>query len=121
MKGSPLEAGLQLVIASAAFGVLTLGLLWTKRFEVARYSSGVAVGAILAGWAFAQRPDFLPGELSLQDAAAGDATLIATLVTLVLALLVIVPAIALLFRLTLEGRLTERFRPIVTLDDRRDR
>jgi cytochrome d ubiquinol oxidase subunit II len=113
--------GLAMVIVSAAFGVLTLWLLWTKRFEAARYTSGVAVGAILAGWAFAQRPDFLPGELSLQDAAAGDATLIATLVVLVLALLVIVPAIAVLFRLTLEGRLTERFRPIVTVDDRGDR
>jgi cytochrome d ubiquinol oxidase subunit II len=113
--------GLAMVIVSAAFGALTLGLLWTNRFEVARYTSGVAVGAILAGWAFAQRPDFLPGQLSLEDAAAGDATLIATLVALVLALLVIVPAIAVLFRLTLEGRLTERFRPIVTVDERGDR
>jgi cytochrome bd ubiquinol oxidase subunit II len=113
--------GLAMVIVCAAFGVLTLWLLWTNRFEVARYTSGVAVGAILAGWAFAQRPDFLPGELSLHDAAAGDATLIATLVVLVLALLVIVPAIAVLFRLTLEGRLTERFRPIVTVDHRGDR
>jgi cytochrome bd ubiquinol oxidase subunit II len=113
--------GLAMVIASTAFGALTLGLLWTNRFELARYTSGAAVGAILAGWALAQRPDFLPGELSLQDAAAGDSTLIATLVALVLALLVIVPAIALLFRLTLEGRLTERFRPIVTVDDRGNR
>jgi cytochrome bd ubiquinol oxidase subunit II len=113
--------GLAMVIVSGAFGVLTLWLLRTNRFEVARYTSGVAVGAILAGWALAQRPDFLPGELSLQDAAAGDATLIATLVVLVLALLVIVPAIAVLFRLTLEGRLTERFRPIVTVDDGGDR
>jgi cytochrome bd ubiquinol oxidase subunit II len=113
--------GLAMVIASAAFGVLTLWLLWTSRFELARYTSGVAVGAVLAGWAFAQRPDFLPGQLSLQDAAAGDATLIATLVVLVLALLVIVPAIAVLFRLTLQGRLTGRVRPIVTLDERGDR
>ena len=115
------SGGLVMVIVSAAFGVLTLGLLWRNRFELARYTSGLAVGAILAGWAFAQRPDFLPGELSLRDAAAGDATLIATLVALVLALLVIVPAIAVLFRLTLEGRLTERFHPIVTVDDREDR
>jgi cytochrome d ubiquinol oxidase subunit II len=114
-------AGLAMVIVSALVGLLTLWLLWTRRFEVARYTSGVAVGAVLAGWAFAQRPDFLPGELSLQDAAAGDATLIATLVALVLALLVIVPAIAVLFRLTLQGRLTERFRPIVTPDDGGDR
>jgi cytochrome d ubiquinol oxidase subunit II len=115
------DGGLVMVIVSVAVGVLTLWLLWTNRFEIARYTSGVAVGAILAGWAFAQRPDFLPGELSLQDAAAGDATLVATLVALVLALLVIVPAIALLFRLTLGGSLTGEFRPIVGSDDGGDR
>jgi cytochrome d ubiquinol oxidase subunit II len=109
--------GLAMVVASAAVGLLTLWLLWTNRFEVARYTSGVAVGAMLAGLAFAQRPDFLPGEVSLQDAAADDPTLIATLVVLVVALLVIVPAVALLFRLTLQGRLSEQFQPIVSPDD----
>jgi cytochrome bd ubiquinol oxidase subunit II len=108
-------------LTSAAVGVLTLWLLWTNRFEVARYTSGIAVGSIVAGWAFAQRPDFLPGQLSLRDAAAGDATLVATLVVLVVALLVIVPAIALLFRLTLQGRLSERFQPIVAPDEHGNR
>jgi cytochrome bd ubiquinol oxidase subunit II len=112
--------GLAMVILSAAAGLLTLWLLLTNRFEIARYTSGVAVGAMLAGLAFALRPDFLPGELSLQDAAAGDATLIATLVALVVALLVIVPAIVILFRLTLQGRLYEQFGPIVGPDDRGD-
>jgi cytochrome d ubiquinol oxidase subunit II len=113
--------GLVMVIVSAVVGVLTLWLLWTNRFEIARYTSGVAVGAILAGWALAQRPDILPGELSLEDAAAGDATLIATLIALVLALLVIVPAIVVLFRLTLRDRLSERLQPIVTFDDQSER
>jgi cytochrome d ubiquinol oxidase subunit II len=110
-------AGLAMVIVSAAVGAVTLWLLWTNRFEAARYTSGVAVGAMIAGLAFALRPDFLPGQVSLRDAAAGNATLIATLATLVVALLVIVPSIALLFRLTLQGRLTEPFHPIVTTDD----
>jgi cytochrome d ubiquinol oxidase subunit II len=110
--------GLAMVIVSAAVGVLTVWLVWTGRFEVARYTSAVAVGAILAGWAFAQRPDFLPGELSLRDAAAGDATLTATLIALVVALLVIVPAIAVLFRLAVQGRLSEPVRPIVSPKER---
>jgi cytochrome bd ubiquinol oxidase subunit II len=113
--------GLAMVIVSAAVGALTLWLVWSNRFEVARYTSGVAIGTILAGWALAQRPDFLPGQLSLQDAAAGDATLLATLIVLVLALLVIVPAITVLFRLTLQGRLSEQLSPIVGTDDRGDR
>jgi cytochrome d ubiquinol oxidase subunit II len=113
--------GLAMVILSTAVGALTLWLVRANRFEVARYTSGVAVGAMLAGLAFAQRPDFLPGELSLRDAAADDATLIATLVVLVLAVLVIVPAIAVLFRLALKGLLSDRLHPIVMLDERKDR
>jgi cytochrome d ubiquinol oxidase subunit II len=113
--------GLAMVLVSAAVGLITVWLLWTNRFEVARYTSGVAVGAMLAGLAFALRPDFLPGQLSLQEAAADDTTLLATLIVLVLALLVIVPSIAFLFRLTLEGRLSDRFRPIVTPDEDGDR
>jgi cytochrome d ubiquinol oxidase subunit II len=104
--------GLVMVIASALAGAATLGLVWTGRFELARYTSGAAVGAVLAGWALAQRPDFLPGALSFQDAAAGDSTLLATLIALVVALAVIVPAIAFLFRLKLQGKLDERFEPI---------
>jgi cytochrome d ubiquinol oxidase subunit II len=104
--------GLAMVIVSAVVGILTIGLIWTSRFEVARYSSAVAVGAILVGWAVAQRPDFLPGALRFEDAAAGDATLIATLVAIALALLVIVPSLWWLFKLTLEGRLSGKFEPI---------
>jgi cytochrome d ubiquinol oxidase subunit II len=109
--------GLAMVLVSAAVGLLTLWLVWTSRFEIARLTSAVAVGAILAGWALAQRPYFLPGQLTLQEAAADDATLIATLVALVVALLVIVPSIAVLYRLALRGRLSEPLEPIVS-DDR---
>jgi cytochrome bd ubiquinol oxidase subunit II len=104
--------GLGMVIVSALVGLVTIGLIWTSRFELARFSSAAAVGAILVGLALAQRPDFLPGELSFQDAAAGDPTLIATLIALALALAVIVPSLWWLFKLKLEGRLGERFAPI---------
>jgi cytochrome d ubiquinol oxidase subunit II len=109
--------GLAMVLVSAAVGVLTVWLIWTSRFELARLTSAVAVGAIIAGWALAQRPYFLPGQLTLQEAAADDATLIATLVALVVALLVIVPSLAVLYRLALRGRLSEPLEPIVS-DDR---
>ncbi|HET8592894.1 MAG TPA: cytochrome d ubiquinol oxidase subunit II [Solirubrobacterales bacterium] len=105
--------GLASVIVAVLIGVLTLGLIASRRFEIARYTSGLAVGAVLVGMALAMRPDFLPGELSFQDAAAGNATLIATLIALVLALAVIVPSIWWLFKLNLEGRLRERFRPVI--------
>jgi cytochrome d ubiquinol oxidase subunit II len=104
--------GLAMVVVSALVGIATIGLIWTSRFELARYTSAVAVGAVVVGWVMAQRPDFLPGELSFQDAAAGDATLIATLIALALALAIIVPSLWWLFKLALEGRLAERFKPI---------
>jgi|HigsolmetaAR202D_1030399.scaffolds.fasta_scaffold04533_8 cytochrome d ubiquinol oxidase subunit II len=104
--------GLVMVIASVVVGVLTLVLIWTRRFEPARYTSGVAVGTVLTGWALAQRPDFLPGELAFRDAAASNVTLAATLIALALALMIIIPSFYWLFKLTLEGRLTEKFGPI---------
>jgi cytochrome d ubiquinol oxidase subunit II len=66
----------------------------------------------LVGWAAAQNHDFLPGQLSLQEAAAGDATLVATLIVLAVALAVILPSLALLFRLFQKGQLEQEFHPI---------
>jgi cytochrome d ubiquinol oxidase subunit II len=105
--------GLLSVIVTVVIGVITLGLIVSRRYEIARYTSGLAVGAVLTGMALAMRPDFLPGQLSFDDAAAGDSTLIATLAVFAIALAVLVPSIAWLFRLTLEGRLSDRYRPVL--------
>jgi cytochrome d ubiquinol oxidase subunit II len=105
-------AALVAMIASALAGAVTLWLIWTNRFEVARYTSAVAVGATLAAWAIGQRPYFLPGAVTLKQAAAGNATLIATFIALVLALAIIIPSLTMLFRLTLQDRLKEGFHPI---------
>ncbi len=118
-NGLTAGSGLAMVVMSSAVGVLTLWLVWTSRFEIARYTSAIAVGAVIAGWAFAQHPDFLPGQLTLRDAAAGEATLVATLVALFAALIVIVPSLSLLFRLTLRGQLTEELPPLAARADQR--
>ena len=110
-------AGLPMVVISTVVGVLTLWLLWTGRFEIARYTSAIAFGAVIAGWALAQRPDFLPGQLTLRDAAADDTTIVATLIVLLVALMLIVPAIAVLFRLALQGRLSGPLHPIAGSED----
>src|SRR5205085_1308396 len=49
------------LVVSAVGGVVTLGLVWLRRFEPARYTAAVAVAAIVAGWALAQSPRLLPG------------------------------------------------------------
>jgi cytochrome bd ubiquinol oxidase subunit II len=96
-------AGLVAVLVSAAAGVATLALVWCGRFEPARFSAAVAVAAVVAGWPLAQRPVFLPG-LTIEEAAAGHSTLVATIVSLAIGAVVLVPSLALLFGLVLRGR-----------------
>jgi cytochrome d ubiquinol oxidase subunit II len=60
-RGLTSDGGLATVVISAAAGVATLALVWRNRFGPARASAALAVAAIIAGWALAQRPWFLPG------------------------------------------------------------
>ena len=104
--------GLAFVVASALAGVVTLALVYTERFGAARLSAAAAVGAVIVGWAAAQSPDLLPGELTLDQAAAGDATLTALLVSVAFGLVLLVPALWWLFRLVLQGRLDQQYEPL---------
>src|SRR5262249_7358957 len=65
------------------------------------------VTAVIAGWGFAQRPQFLPG-LTIEQAAAGRSTLIAMLVALAVGAVVLLPSLGFLFTLVLRGRFDER-------------
>lgn len=91
------------VVASAGAGLATLELVRRARFEPARYLASAAVAAIVVGWALAQRPELLPG-LTVEEAAAGRPTLIATIVAVAVGAVVLVPSLALLFGLLLRGR-----------------
>src|SRR5262249_39342052 len=96
-------AGLAMVIASAVAGVTTLALVTRRRYELARVGAALAVAAIIAGWAAAQAPTFLP-DLTIQQAAAGRSTLIATIIAVAVGAIVLVPALVLLFGLFLHGQ-----------------
>lgn len=96
--------GLAMVAVSALAGVATLVLVWRSRFGPARVSAAVAVAAIVAGWAFAQQPQFLPG-LSIAEAAAARSTLVAVVVSVAAGAAVLVPSLMLLFGLLLRGYL----------------
>jgi cytochrome d ubiquinol oxidase subunit II len=96
--------GLAMVALSAAAGVATLVLVWRRRFDPARVSAALAVAAIVAGFGFAQHPVFLPG-LTIEQAAAGRATLVAVLVGVAAGAIVLLPSLALLFGLLLRGDL----------------
>jgi cytochrome bd ubiquinol oxidase subunit II len=92
------------LVVSVIAGVATLGLVWRRRYEPARYTAAVAVAATIAGWAVAQNPVFLHG-LTIREAAAGHDTLVAIVVAILGGALLLFPSLALLFRLTLGGEL----------------
>ena len=92
------------VIISAVAGAATLVLVYRRRFEPARYGAALAVAAVVAGWALARWPTILPG-LSIDQAAAGHDTLVWVVVCVFVGGAILFPSLALLFRLTLTGRL----------------
>src|SRR5947207_2678125 len=51
--------GLPALVVSAGAGIIALALVWRSRFELARYVAALAVAAIIAGWALAQKPEML--------------------------------------------------------------
>jgi cytochrome d ubiquinol oxidase subunit II len=91
------------VIASGIAGVATLLLVRRGRYEAARYCAALAVAAIIAGWALARWPIILPG-LTVDQAAASHDTLVCLVVAVVVGGVILFPALALLFRLTLTGQ-----------------
>ena len=96
--------GLPALIVSVIAGLATFALVVRERFEPARYTAAVAVAAIVAGWALAQSPVFLPG-LTVEEAAASHDVLVATVVAVVGGAIILFPSLVLLFRLTLGGQL----------------
>jgi cytochrome bd ubiquinol oxidase subunit II len=96
-------AGLVAVLISVVAGAATLALVTARRFEPARLSAAAAVASIVAGWALAQEPMILP-DLSIEEAAASDATIAAVLIAFVAGALILVPSLTFLFRLVLTGR-----------------
>jgi cytochrome bd ubiquinol oxidase subunit II len=107
------DGGVAAVAVSAAAGLLTLFLVWRRHFGPARTSAALAVAAIVAGWALAQRPRVLPG-LTIDQAAASHSTLVAVIVAVACGAIVLVPALLLLFRLVLRGHLDPAATPDAT-------
>jgi cytochrome d ubiquinol oxidase subunit II len=94
------------VIVSSVAGVATLMDVYSRRFELARYSAALAVGSIVASWAIARWPLILPG-LTVQAAAAGHRTLVWVVLSVIVGGAIVLPSMGLLFRLTLTDRLQD--------------
>lgn len=91
--------GLPLVVLSGLAGLASILLLLRHRLVAARAAAGLAVTAVIWGWATAQYPWMLPPELTIAQAAAPRTTLVAMLVSLIVGGILLVPSLGLLFTL----------------------
>jgi cytochrome d ubiquinol oxidase subunit II len=103
-RGLTTGGGLAALVVSVLAGTATLALVWTRRYEPARFTAATAVAAIVAGWALAQNPRLLPG-LTVRQAAAPHDALVAVVVAIIAGGALLLPALGTLFRLALGGRL----------------
>jgi cytochrome d ubiquinol oxidase subunit II len=93
-----------LIIVSALAGAGTLVLLFRRRYAVARLTAVAAVAAVITGWGVAQYPWMLVDEVTIEDAAGAPATLTGLLIVVVLAGVIVLPALVYLFWLTQSER-----------------
>jgi cytochrome d ubiquinol oxidase subunit II len=81
-------------------GVATLWLVFRRSYAISRVPAAVAVASVVTGWGVGQYPWLLVDEVTINDAAGADATLTGLLVVVVLAGVIVLPALAYLLRLT---------------------
>jgi NADH dehydrogenase len=103
-----LHEALPFVIASAVFGLATLGGLW-RLFtgRQVRLLAAATVVSVLVGWGVAQYPYVFPTTLTIDQAAAPGSTLSWLLITSILFAAFVIPVLVLLFVLDQRSRLDE--------------
>lgn len=82
-----------LVLISGGGGIASLALLLRRRYVAARFGAAIAVAAVLWGWAVAQYPYLLGGQLTVAEAAANETTLRVLLVGLVIGAALVIPSL----------------------------
>ena len=91
---------LQLVILAGLCGLAVLALLTAGRPRGVRVLAAAGVAAVIWGWGVAQYPVLLPGtNVTLSNAGAPPATLVAIVVLFVVAVVIVGPSFGLLFSL----------------------
>jgi cytochrome d ubiquinol oxidase subunit II len=104
--------GLPLIIVSAACGVAVLVLLRRGARRGARALAVGAVAAVVCGWGVAQHPYLLPQVLTIDAAAAPSATLTGLLIVFGVAVVLVIPSLALLYTLAQRDLIAEGDAPV---------
>lgn len=98
---------LPVVVLSAIAGTASLVLLLRRSHRGARLAAIAAVFFVIVGWGVAQWDYLLPETLAVSDAVAPTGTIASLIVVTLLAVVIIFPAIGLLFTLDQKGLLPE--------------
>jgi cytochrome bd ubiquinol oxidase subunit II len=100
--------GLPLVLVSLVCGAGAFVLLWRGYARGVRALAVGAVAAVIWGWGVAQYPYLLPKVLTIADGAGASSTLTAVLVLFGVAVVIVVPSLALVFTLDQRSLLEEQ-------------
>ncbi|BCI51755.1 cytochrome D ubiquinol oxidase subunit II [Mycolicibacterium litorale] len=100
-----LAAGLRthaapLLVVALLAGVAALWLVFRRRYAISRVPAAVAVASVITGWGVGQYPWLLVDEVTIDDAAGAQATLVGLLIVVALAGVIVLPSLAYLLRLT---------------------
>ena len=88
-----------LMIVAAAFLVASVVLLFLRRYWFARAAAILQVVSVFCAWAVAQYPYLLVPDITIQDAASPRSVLVAMSILIIAYVVVLGPALYLLFRL----------------------
>ncbi|MFF9853467.1 cytochrome d ubiquinol oxidase subunit II [Streptomyces litmocidini] len=99
--------GLFFVILAGAAALATAWLLLRTPGTWVRVTAVGVVASAVVGWGMAQRPYLLPTSLTVADAAGAPSTLTWLAIVTLVALVVVVPAVVLLYWLDTRGELEE--------------
>lgn len=109
-------AGLVLVLAAVACALATAALLYRNRTGWARFTAVGGVALVVVAWGVAQRPYLLPTSLTVSQAAGATTTMRWLMWVTVIAVVLVGPPLALLYRLDTRGVLQP-----LTEDDLREK
>jgi len=87
------------IAVAMSLGFVVLGATYAHRFAIARIAVAAEVLAVLCGWYAAQAPYLVPHQLTYEQAAAPPATLRAFLILTAIGTALLIPSLALLFKL----------------------
>ncbi|MEU9294172.1 cytochrome d ubiquinol oxidase subunit II [Streptomyces sp. NPDC048266] len=99
--------GLFFAVVAGTAAVATVWLLLRTPRVWLRVTAVAVVGSAVLAWGMAQRPYLLPTSLTVADAAGAPATLTWLAVVTLVALVLVVPAVVLLYWLDTHGELEE--------------